>query len=205
MELRQAVEKRKIKNVWHFTRLSNLESILLEGLLPRSKLNERDKPPDFNDPYRHDKQINAICCSISFPNYKMLYSLRSNNPNIEWVILSIQPSVLWEKDCAFCIENAASSLVTCIPLSQRKDTEAFNKLFENAEGKPNRDSINLPDSYPTNPQAEVLIFGHVEPEYINGAVCLTKSLESRLKQNYPDVNFRHYPKLFKPRRDFEHW
>jgi hypothetical protein len=186
--LKEAIQARNIRYVWHFTQLENLKSILVEGLLPRSELERRSLPPKFNDLYRLDLQRGAICCSIGHPNYKMFYALRKRNVADEWVVIAVKPEVLWEKDCAFCVENAASNNVTRIPLDQRKGIEAFDKLFDDCEGKPSRGELGLPTGFPTNPQAEILIFDTIEPAYMLGAsVQSQETLDNGLTSYlYPD-------------------
>jgi hypothetical protein len=203
--IQQAVKARKIDYVWHFTRLQNLHRILTYGLQSRASLDASGADFEFNDEYRFDYQREAICCSLGHPNYKMFYKLRQEKPGIEWVVLGIAPSVLWEKDCAFCVENAASNNVTCIPIELRKGPEAFNRLFSEIAGKPKRSALNLPDYCPTNPQAEILIFGDVEPNYIVGAITQSKQRETQLKTKYPGFDFLYHRSLFMPRKDYGSW
>ena len=89
--------------------------------------------------------------------------------------------MLWEKDCAFCVSNAASNEVTCIPISYRKGLAAFNKLFEEIDGKPTRAELGISVYCPTNPQAEILVFDCIEPKYIIGAITQNKATETELK------------------------
>lgn len=203
--LKAAIEKRKIEHVWHFTRLENLDSILKNGLIPRANLEAQSVSTLFNDCYRLDGERNANCLSIGHPNYKMFWGLRQDNPQQEWVVIACIPSILWLKDCAFCYENAASSKVTTIPLVNRKDVSAFENLFSPAEGKPSRAELNLPDTCPTNPQAEILVFGTIEPQYIIGAVCQSKSRSDELKAKYPSFQFVYHKALFSARVDYAHW
>lgn len=200
-----AVEKRKIKFVWHFTRLENLDSILLNGLVPRAILEAQSTSAIYNDAYRLDGEKAANCLSIGHPNYKMFFSLRQHNPQQEWVVLACKPSILWLKDCAFCYENAASSNVKAIPLASRKGLGAFEKLFSPADGKPCRTDLKLPDDCPTNPQAEVLVFDIIEPKYILGAVCQSSSRRDELKAKYPNFGFLYHKSLFSARMDYSHW
>lgn len=60
---------RGIKNLSHFTRESNLDSILQRGLITRDLLT-REGYHSFNDSVRADG-TNAVCLTIGFPNYKM--------------------------------------------------------------------------------------------------------------------------------------
>jgi hypothetical protein len=190
------VTKRGINHIWHFTRLENLDSILRRGIVPRALLENSELPAVFNDTFRHDGQKGASCFSIGHPNYKMFYSLRQEHKDATWVVLACKANILWEKDCAFCHQNAASGTVTAIPINQRKGPAAFDRLFLPVEGKPSRADLSLPDSCPTDPQAEVLVFGTVEPAFIVGAVCPSTEVAGTLKSSYPGFEFiRKLPRL----------
>lgn len=203
--MKELVEARGIDYVWHFTRLTNLPGILENGLINRVQLTFSGIQSEFNDHYRLDGQQDAICCSIAHPNYKMFYRLRQENPDVEWVVLALNPSVLWEKDCAFCVSNAASNEVTSIPIQTRKGGVAFNRMFEDVPGKPTRAGLGISDACPTNPQAEVLVFGTIETNYIIGAVTQKKETEELLKAQYPNYEFLYHKALFSARKDYEHW
>lgn len=136
--MRNAVKNRGIKYLVHFTRAENLVSIFNNGLVPVNTLDEREMDYYYNDQHRLDNCCDANCLSIQFPNYKMFYKYRYENSGTDWVVLGIKNTVLWEKDCAFCVENAASSNVTSIPLQRRKGVNAFNKLYNDYPGKPSR-------------------------------------------------------------------
>ncbi len=203
--MKELIKNKEIDYVWHFARLSNLDSILQNGLVGRDQLEQWNEPPEFNDHYRFDMQKNAVCCSIGHPNYKMFYSLRVNNPEEEWVVIACKPKILWKKDCAFCTENAASNNVTCIPIEQRKGKAAFENMFDEVEGIPSRSELKLPDDCPTNPQAEILVFGNIEPKYIVGAICNSKDRETELKQKHPKFEFLYHRSFYSARKDYEHW
>lgn len=203
--MQATIEARSIDHVWHFTRLSNLDSILQNGLVSRDQLELQASAPSFNDHYRYDLQKDAICCSIGHPNYKLFYSLRTNNPEENWVVIGSEPKILWEKDCAFCVENAASNNVTCIPIEDRKGEQAFNRMFDEIEGIPSRADLALPDDCPTNPQAEILVFETIEPEHIVGAICPSKAIEIELKARHPNFEFLYHRGHYSARKDFAHW
>lgn len=46
-------------------------------------------------------------------------------------------------------------------------TDAFLELFDDREGYPKREDLHINDWYPTNPQAEVLVFGTISTDYIS--------------------------------------
>ena len=85
----------QINTLFHFTQASNLPSIFKHGLLPKETLLSQCIDTEYNDDYRHDKCPNAICMSIEYPNYKMFFSLRCKNTNIDWVVIKIDASVLF--------------------------------------------------------------------------------------------------------------
>lgn len=203
--IEKIAKKRDIRCLWHFTRLDNLEAILENGLVPRSVLEENQEEVIFNDEYRLDGQKDAICFSIGHPNYKMFYSLRTTHKDIDWIVLACDPEILWVKDCAFCIENAASNNVTKVELQDRKGAEAFEKLFEEIDGKPSREDLGISEFCPTNPQAEILVFDRVEPEFIGGICCETTKEREDLREVYPEWQIEEVNGVFRARKDYKHW
>lgn len=203
--MQNEVKNRGIKFLWHFTKIENLDSILKNGLIPREYLERQGAEVSYNDQYRFDEQTGANCLSLGHPNYKMFYRLRRQDDSQLWVVVAIKPEVLWVKDCAFCYENAASGNVTSIPIQQRKGLQAFQKMFLNVAGKPERSLIKLPDDCPTNPQAEILAFGVIEPGFIIGAITPNKALERQFKARYPNFEFLYHRAIYDPRLDYEHW
>lgn len=191
--------------MWHFTRLVNLSGILRHGLIGRSDLEEDGLPTKVNDEYRLDRQENAICCSITHPNYKMFYRLRLNNPKEKWVVLGLKKSILWKKNCAFCVTNAANRTVTCIPIDERKGIDAFNRMFNEIEGKPSREELRLSDRCPTDPQAEVLVLEPISVDYIIAVVTNDRDVEKQLKKAYPSQGILYHSKPFSYRHDYDHW
>jgi hypothetical protein len=125
-EIQRICIERKIETLVHFTRSQNLSSILQRGLLGRRVVENQSYAicPQYNDSYRLDGYKEAICLSISFPNYQMFYRY-SNSDRQNWVILLLEASLLWNLDCAFCQENAASNNVTTIPIEIRKNPDAL--------------------------------------------------------------------------------
>lgn len=203
--MRDEIEAKGIEYVFHFTRLDNLVGIFAHGLIGRLHIENLGVSSWFNDEYRFDGQPDAICCSLGHPNYKMFYRLRRETPNAEWVVIVLRASILWEKDCAFCATNAASNSVVGIPIAQRRGAAAFNRLFDEVPGKPLRSVLNIPNFCPTDPQAEVLVFGNIETGYIMGAVTQSQRTADTLKRQFPNYEFIYHRSLFLPRKDYEHW
>lgn len=199
------VKSRDIRCVWHFTKIENVDSILANGLIPRSSLEAQGVAVAYNDQYRFDGHKNANCLSIGHPNYKMFYSLRCQDTNQSWVVIAFKPEILWLKDCAFCHENAASNNVTAIPINLRKGVAAFERMFDPVAGKPDRATLKLPYDCPTNPQAEILVFDTIEPQYIIGVITPDEQSEQILKEKYQNFHFRYRQVVYSARLDYEYW
>lgn len=170
-DIKWHVRDRKIDVLCHFTRLENLIGILRSGLLPRKTLSERHIPFNAVDPHRRDDCPEAVCLSISFPNYRLFYNKRVSYfkeqqvRHFQWVVLLLDVRILWELECEFCRQNAASKLEREIPRSERRKPEALEKMFSDFDDV-NRFDLNIPRNYPTHPQAEVLAFGPIPAVYI---------------------------------------
>lgn len=171
MTIQQEVEIRGITRVLHFTHIDNLPFILDKGILTRDSLTE--PPAKFNDDIRLDGHLDATCLSISFPNSKMFYKYRMNRPG-DWVILSLDPRILWEKNCSFYKCNAASASVSSLDPATLTGLEAFNEMFYETPEPNTRESNNLKPRHTTDVQAEVLVFSDIDVSYINSVFYTNK-------------------------------
>ncbi|EIV8656333.1 DUF4433 domain-containing protein [Vibrio parahaemolyticus] len=203
--MENAVKQKKIEYLWHFTKLENVNSIFQSGIVPRATLEANQSNVAYNDQHRLDGFKTASCLSIGHPNYKMFYSLRQQDPSVEWVVFGVKAEVLWTKDCAFCTTNAANSSVTSVPIEQRKGVQAFESLFLPVAGKPSRQELQLPDECPTDPQAEVLVFDTILPSDIVGVIVPTKAKELELKPLYPAHQVVYHRAHYSARLDYQHW
>ena len=176
LKIKQICEERGIITLCHFTRIEHLQDILQEGLLSRSLLETRKPQPKFNDQQRLDERRDAICLSISFPNFQLFNKFSRPTENSppdysQWTVLLLKTKVLWELDCAFCQENAAAKTVRSILLKERKKPDALKGMFadvycDTREDIYQRQSLRIPNYYPTHPQAEVLVSNRIQTQYI---------------------------------------
>lgn len=202
--VKEVVEQRNIKFIWHFTKFSNFQNIISYGLIPRSDLKNYNILSEFNDLHRYDNHVNANCVSVGFPNYKMFYKYRMQDTKVKWIVLVIKAEILWLKDCAFYFTNAASNKVRFTQTEELKGVQAFQAMFNEIIGK-NRDQANLPIGFPTDPQAEVLVFDEIEPKYIVGGVFNDEAQLSEAKIRFPKFLFMCNDFLYRPRKDYLQW
>jgi hypothetical protein len=178
-DIRELVRKLEIPNLVHFTRAVNLPSIMEHGIYPRSRFDEVGAEPVINDVLRLDGHLDGTSVSIAFPNNPMFYRYRKENDGTDWVVLALNPSILWEKDCAFCMHNAADGKISCQDLDSLRAVDALAGMFEEIEGITPRAEQKLKTYDPTDVQAEVLVFDVIEPRYIHQAAFETKAIRDR--------------------------
>ncbi|WP_448374526.1 DarT ssDNA thymidine ADP-ribosyltransferase family protein [Fervidobacterium sp.] len=200
--IKEEIEKRKIQYVVHFTSISNIWGILKHGIVPVSLHSAYGIRAKRNDFKRYDGFTEAISLSISFPNYRMFNKVRQENKDDRWVVLLLDPSILWLEDCAFNKTNAASKKVKCVPVQQRKNFQAFLSMFDNIEL---REKLNLPMNYTTDPQAEVLVFNTVSRGYIKWLVFENEEDASLVKSEKWKRKTVFNQGYFGPRFDYQYW
>lgn len=169
-DLTALISSRAINYLVHFTRASNLNSILEIGLVPRSKIERRVKSFTVNDAMRWDGRSDYNCASISFPNGPMLYRYMQADKGIKWPILILSPKLLSEKEVLFCKHNAADKRISSQGNEILTGIDAFRGMFAEIDGIDLRADQGLKGCDTTDVQAEVLIRGLIEPKYIAGVV-----------------------------------
>lgn len=198
--------QRQIDTLYHFTQADNLANILKYGLLPRSTIENHDIYSSFNDDYRYDGCSNAVCMSIEFPNYKMFYKLRREDTDIDWVVLKLDAQILCDFPCAFCWTNAGDSTMYNTPLEDRMGKDAFLELFKDRQYYPTRKETQIREWFPTNPQAEVLVFGEIPITYINGIYFEHNSSYQNYKKMVPiEIKTGVNTSVYSYRQDWNHW
>jgi len=161
--VQKVVQRRQIEHLIHFTRVSNLTSILTNGIIPRSTLQNNRIQFLHNDDHRFDDREDRTCLSISFPNYKMFYPMRLNYPADDWAVIRLSPNIIWELDCLFTETNAATRYIKDTPDHELRGAVALEKLFA---GEETRKQLQLNSYDTTDVQAEVMVSGIIPPNYI---------------------------------------
>lgn len=200
-EISDFIKERKITSLYHFTKADNLHGILRNGLLSRRTLDESGVSYLYNDEVRLDKRLEANCLSISFPNYRMFYKYRNQSSGDEWCVIQLNPKILYEKECLFCIENAASNSENMRSDEEKKGIEGLKKLYYNEDY---RRQINLDSNFTTNPQAEVLVLDDIGIEYIETIYFKENPVRFPF-YDYEEYKFLVWKYLFDARSDYSYW
>lgn len=169
LALKNFLEERGIKFLYHFTDESNIESIKRWGLLPVSELQKKNLPYKKNDDQRFDNRLDCISLSVSQHNEDLLKAFRFRG--IHPVRLKINAAILYEQienKRFYCDRNAAASSCQCgCRLSDFKNLFRENIAYTNANGVfkgSNRSNKKINE--PTDIQAEILWANHVDRHYI---------------------------------------
>ncbi len=214
--IKSIAEDRKIDVLCHFTRVENLSGILRDGLLSRTALERSGVSFIPTDMSRQDGYSEAVCLSISFPNYRMFYYKRELFRNCgpvrhsQWVVLLFDVRLLWELECGFCQQNAAAYSERSVSREEMRATPAFARMFSDSDGVSRQElwDLNIPRNYPTNPQAEVLVFDTVPTTYLREVHFHDiRALESWQHNHSTAVQAKmsYGPTYFLPRKDSELW
>lgn len=195
------IQERNITSLYHFTKADNLHGILRNGLLSRRTLDKNDITYSYNDEVRLEGKLNANCVSISFPNYRMFYKYRNQSIGNEWCVIELNPRILYEKECLFCIENAASNSETMRSDEDKKGIEGLKELYYNED---NRRQFNLSSDLTTNPQAEVLVLDDIGVEYIENIYFRNNPIKFSIG-DYQEYSFWTWQYLFDARSDYSYW
>lgn len=173
-EIKSILKERRIEYLIHFTRASNLKSILEHGLVPVSDLENKMIAFVKNDKDRYDRKTDCISVSVEYPNTWVLKEYMKRENTERWVIIILDPIVIGDYNCYFAQHNAASSAIAN-SVEDCSGVDAFNRLFDECVVVPTtrgtrrfcRGEISNIQSYlPTSDQAEILVKGIIDSSYI---------------------------------------
>jgi len=155
----------KIKNILHFTHITNLVSILTNGLKSVQDLNTQKIMHHRTDSERYDQIYQGICCSLAYPNIWMLN--RKLGPEIEnYVILELMENTLMLQHFAAFPGNAATGFLkadACTNPEKYVGIEGLRRMFLN---KPLRKIEAVPKHVPTDLQSELIFFNSISTDRI---------------------------------------
>lgn len=183
--IQDVLQRRGIKGLTHFTRLENLDSILMHGIVPRSYLVNSATPINgiLTDSLRLDGKDEYSCFSISFPNSQMFYHYRMKERSSKWVVIGLSAQVLVDKteSCLFYPQNAASKVMTDLEVDKFKGAKALEAMFS-PFANTSKDPVDV--------QAEVMISDVIEPKYIGLVIFNDRNKMDEYQRNYPELKKR---------------
>ncbi|RZQ63388.1 DarT ssDNA thymidine ADP-ribosyltransferase family protein [Amycolatopsis suaedae] len=195
--------RRGVTRLCHFTKAANLAHIIATRELRDTALLEASddsfRPSDMN---RRDGHRGHICLSLEYPNSWYLQEARNRDLSFpDWVVITLDISILETPGARFCPHNAARLLGAGI----RDGATGFNSLFSDRVGDRYRNSVH-PPWWPTDDQAEILIPGPISSSFIRSVITQSDEqaeLETfRLKLQFPTEDIPPLdvaPVLFQPR------
>lgn len=217
LKIKEILDSRGISHLVHFTRIENLSSILMNGLVPVIIQPTKGIESIKNDGERIDNQLNCTSCSVEFPNYKLFYRFRCQYPNSRWVVILLNTDILFSdnNNAYYCKTNAASVLPKtpnhnelCTPISF--ESMFREKVYTKENKIINRKELDIGDSFTTDPQAEILISNIISTKYIS-KVYFNSDLEMKEFTNknrnklVDKFELSTNPDLFNHRKDYSFW
>lgn len=169
--------KRGITRLCHFTPSRNLIHVLASGYLKDRRTLDLEARDEVNptDEYRLDGHLDKICCSVEYPNsYYLDIVTRKELIFLDWVILFIDPVVLWSPGTLFCPRNAAAENGSLIADGWPGYESMFAPRVQGTGGRVFRRQLSHLSCSPTDLQAEVLVPGPIPLEAIRGMAMLTE-------------------------------
>lgn len=207
------VKQRGVWSFYHFTPYLNLESILSLGLISKDEIQKRLWNGSIGffcplDSERYEGRTDCVCLSVSFPNYKMLYTKQKEDPNSPFVLLELDASAFLNADdtsMAFFPANAAKGHSKNNPITDEEFVEHGRLEWAKQMFTPvGRTNLILP-SYTTDPQAEILFKGTIHPSVIKR--CIVKDVvdRNRVLDYAKDKDVQVDKRFFSPRPDYKNW
>jgi ssDNA thymidine ADP-ribosyltransferase DarT-like protein len=172
--IRDDVRRRGIMRLCHFTQSRKFAHILgtTRALIPTQELRERYPDLlDVTDTERLDGHLGHVCCSIQYPNGWYFEKIRDKDPLFrDWVILALNPSLLWERETLFSPRNAAAQRGHLLKGGWEGWTDVFQRSVSGAQGRTRHRTPQMLASCPTDDQAETLIPGPIPQSYITAVI-----------------------------------
>jgi hypothetical protein len=198
-EAEAVVKLREIKALVHFTPLENVESILINGILPRFFLEylAKDRRLAFRyaDKNRHDGK-HRTCLSITHPNRLMFQDKRDRkcNAGITWVVLLVEAlPVLSDPETVYTRGNASKYTV-----DEVAGIDGLKQLFRGIRRR-------KPARFPTSSQSEVRTSKIIDPSLIY-AVChdgTSENTASRIRRAVKEAGRSRSTKVFAAHEYFD--
>lgn len=186
--LMNALNKRKILELYHFTRIENLKSIVEMGIWPREEIKKSNISYICNDEVRAEGMEECSCVSIEFPNKWLLQSYMERTLDSDWVLIKLDAKLLLNQKNYYAEYNAATYSVK-EDLRTKTSVESFEKMFveivsvQKSNGyQMQYERKNLVSYLPTSDQAEILVEGIISPCYIKAIIFRNEDVKKRYEE-----------------------
>ena len=159
------LKRNGVTSLFHFTHISNLESILARGLKTRSYLNSKALASQATDPDRLDGFPESISFSIGEPN-RLLLPEKNFKFGQQLVLLEVSANTLLTQSFAAFPTNAASGVFRSEILNNPErylGIRGLNGMYLNVKL---RDEARLAKDLPTDTQSEILFFDSIPSSLI---------------------------------------
>jgi len=187
-EIKAFAKELEIPHLVHFTHISNLESIIENGLLSREKVDGLDEDAVTNDEERHDGREHTISLSIAHPNDLMFYKYRGKDE--DWCVIGLKRKILWEQDCLFLKNNAADARMSSKEDNELSTVAAFKSMYGEMDDLDSREEQCLKPFDPTDRQAEVLVPEEIPVECIIGVYVSNRKIKKRYSELLADYQVK---------------
>ena len=225
IDIPRFIQFREIKSLFHFTSIHNLLSIAQHGLLGRNSLIEAGIETRFTDTWRVEPIQDAVCFSISNPNYYMAANKISAGHELVLLELPNVSEILSTHNFVVLPGNFGT-------VGLKKQMQNWPEKFIGGEGLLNlfkeqaiRTKYKLPIHEPTDPQSEILILQPLDSKYIKNVYSpsgknyaeqseirkLTKSLpkhwtfNSQIQEVFPKIDWGTKGTEFNERKWTPNW
>lgn len=219
--IKQVVQDRGIKKLYHLTQARNLDSIFEHGILPRNELARRKIDAAFNSKLQCRELADTVSVYISGFNYEVLRTLEQHkrergetSPGDTFALLELDPSVLYELSCSFFPTGAGVGLFR-IEWETSYGAQALESMFEDGRPSPgggySRTKWDLKPWEVSDPNAEVFVFGAIPPRYIMRVLFKKEEQIDAYRSwvgddsHIPYQIVTHEAALFERRRDWLDW
>lgn len=194
IEIENIIKNRGIRFLVHFTQITNLGSVLDNGLYSIDDIENDIVDAFVNDELRLEGIRNGICLSVSFPNSLMFFSFRQRVQQ-DWCVLVLDIDLILDKECLFFDTNAANTKFKFINFETLKLPKTFEGMFADQVNN-KKDGVLLRnncgyllDKDPTDVQAEVICLEHIESRYIEACIFNNNILKEKYENKYKGLEF----------------
>lgn len=157
---------RHIDKLFHFTSISNLESIALHGFLGRDTLISKGMKFTLSDQTRHEPILDGICFSLSRPNYYMAAQKIRTGQELVLLELTNLEDLLARHNFIASPGNFGSSYLKTKLQSRPEEFIGGNGLMNLFKNMKIREKYSIPIFEPTDPQSEIIMLDAIPWNYV---------------------------------------